>query len=650
MAIKKKTSGLQVTTDSSGKIVGATDSKGSYSVDSSGKATLTSSSAPKPTRYTQPSPLPRSAGQVAPQPITSTLKPTLETIDEKAIRNNTRKRMQSSIDAINANYANLISQEKVQGEDRSGQTRALNARSGTIGSDFGQAAQEKTTTYNKQQQQYLVDQQNAQVASVMQSIEDRASAEIQMRKNEALGKYQMDVGEFEKAQQQARGDFELLAKSGTDLNSLNPAQKAALFKQAGYDDTWGDLIFNAMKPKASQIDYKFEKLAEGQGMFYGTDPVTGELVTKKVSVDLPPDWQMEIAPDGTVLGYNKNSGEVSMLSGQGQFLKPETGLDSKAQTRVDGIVKQFDNEPVVRNYNTVAEGYQFAKNIPTNTTNPSDDIGMIYAFAKIMDPNSVVREGEYATVQKYAQSWAQSFGFKAERIFSNSKFLSSEAIGNMKATIKQKYDASKQNYENVYNEYGRRVNMVTGTEDGTDYLTDYGAAFDTGKPAPPLEQLMSNPQVQQMYQELYNSGITDRDVLEQLIDEKLGFKKVGTDTKSGVKPTAARTDRHNNPTAFTTDIAKLAGLVLGKDYTLGDPFPNNSKLRTAKILGDPIATTIKVINKIGFYTQSGKPRWTYTNSIPQTKSWNNLSYTQKAGVIKQMYKHEGGSALLNNFA
>jgi len=54
MAVKKSTSktsttsgGLKVTTDSSGKITGATDSKGSYSVDASGKATQVSSTTSK---------------------------------------------------------------------------------------------------------------------------------------------------------------------------------------------------------------------------------------------------------------------------------------------------------------------------------------------------------------------------------------------------------------------------------------------------------------------------------------------------------------------------------------------------------------------------------------------------------------------------
>lgn len=65
-----------------------------------------------------------------------------------------------------------------------------------------------------------------------------------------------------------------------------------------------------------------------------------------------------------------------------------------------------------------------------------------------------------------------------------------------------------------------------------------------------------------------------------------------------------RTDRHANPTAFTTDIAKQAGLKEGVDYTTGDVFGDKGQYNTAKLIGDPVDTTIKVIDKIGFKTQS----------------------------------------------
>jgi hypothetical protein len=97
-----------------------------------------------------------------------------------------------------------------------------------------------------------------------------------------------------------------------------------------------------------------------------------------------------------------------------------------------------------------------------------------------MDPNSVVREGEYATVAKYAQSWADNFGFKVKRIFSNEKFLTTEAINNMKATLKSKYNASEKNYKNVYNQYVEGVNDITGRDDGEKYIIDYSTAFSNG--------------------------------------------------------------------------------------------------------------------------------------------------------------------------
>lgn len=110
--------------------------------------------------------------------------------------------------------------------------------------------------------------------------------------------------------------------------------------------------------------------------------------------------------------------------------------------------------------------------------------------------------------------------------------------------------------------------------------------------------------------------------------------------------TGMRTDRHNNPTAFITQIAEQAGLVPGVEWTPGDPFPNNPNLRTARLIGDPIALTIKVLDRIGFYTPSGKPRWTYVNSLPGINNWRNLNYGQKANIIAQMYRHEGGNGSL----
>jgi hypothetical protein len=168
--------------------------------------------------------------------------------------------------------------------------------------------------------------------------------------------------------------------------------------------------------------------------------------------------------------------KVTVNTGQGAYPPAQ-------QRRIDAIVKGFDSQPVVKSAQTIAEAVSFADGMDPNTKNPADDQALIYAFAKAMDPESVVREGEYATVQKYAQSWAETFGFNAARVFSNTAFLTPDARANMKRTIRAKYQAKKSQYDNVRKEYGRKIERITQKPGGIDELTDFGAAFPADAPA-----------------------------------------------------------------------------------------------------------------------------------------------------------------------
>lgn len=105
-----------------------------------------------------------------------------------------------------------------------------------------------------------------------------------------------------------------------------------------------------------------------------------------------------------------------------------------------------------------------------------------------------------------------------------------------------------------------------------------------------------------------------------------------------------RADRHNNPTAFTTDLAKQAGLQIDVDYSRGDSFPNNSDMFTARLLGDPLELTMKLIDKVGFTTKSGAQRWVYMYP-DMNVAWPHLPWQGKKAVIKYMYHHEGGTEL-----
>ena len=109
-----------------------------------------------------------------------------------------------------------------------------------------------------------------------------------------------------------------------------------------------------------------------------------------------------------------------------------------------------------------------------------------------------------------------------------------------------------------------------------------------------------------------------------------------------------RTERHNNPTAMTTDVAKTLWLVEWVDYTKWDPFVTSTwaTLYTANFLWDPIETTIKALDtaianwKKAFYTDKWGQRWSHT--AMSNDEWNKLSTEEKRNVVLSMLQREWG--------
>ena len=154
-------------------------------------------------------------------------------------------------------------------------------------------------------------------------------------------------------------------------------------------------------------------------------------------------------------------------------------LPARQQTRVDSVAKGFDSQPIVKRAQTLAENLGFVESISIDTTNPSDDQALIYAFAKAMDPESVVREGEYATAKKYSQSWPAAMKASLEQSIAGKGFLSREARKNIRSTLRTKFTETKRQYDNLRSSTAKRINSITGQQDGDAYLIDYGGAFPT---------------------------------------------------------------------------------------------------------------------------------------------------------------------------
>ncbi len=144
---------------------------------------------------------------------------------------------------------------------------------------------------------------------------------------------------------------------------------------------------------------------------------------------------------------------------------------AQINTTVNSIAGAFDNEPIVKEYNTVKTTLDALKNAGTS---PTDDIQRIYAFAKILDPNSVVREGEYKTVQDYSTALLQRFGINIARAFDARGFLTADARQAMQTTLNNILAAKQGAYGNLQSQYQRQIDDAYAGKNRT--ITDYTGA------------------------------------------------------------------------------------------------------------------------------------------------------------------------------
>lgn len=161
------------------------------------------------------------------------------------------------------------------------------------------------------------------------------------------------------------------------------------------------------------------------------------------------------------------------------------GLSPKEvrRTTVD-LRKQFDSLPEVKSFKELAPVLVSARRAPDT---PAGDILLAYTVGKVLDPNSVVREGELAMVA--------AAGSPVERILGTTRFVAgdggrltktqrSQLLGmlNERALAnRQAYDAARGNYEQYATDSGVNPRAVVGTHVASAYPQ---ARAGSAKPAP----------------------------------------------------------------------------------------------------------------------------------------------------------------------
>ena len=197
--------------------------------------------------------------------------------------------------------------------------------------------------------------------------------------------------------------------------------------------------------------------------------------------------------------YNQALGEYANAAdsyiSKNKSTSPTYGLDSilsglsvNGANAVKSASDKFDASPIVRDFNIIQRASGAADNVlkdiksrPDKKATAGDDMSLMYLFAKAQDPNSVVRESEYANVADYFSTLPQAVQFKLSQIYKPAPDgrLTDLARENIAKGIKTLYSTNKQQYDNLKSETARQIDAVTGKKIGSDYLKSYESAYDT---------------------------------------------------------------------------------------------------------------------------------------------------------------------------
>ena len=381
----------------------------------------------------------------------------LSKAEENKYRQGIMSQYQGEIDAAKTAYSRLLAEQQQLGVGRLGESTATQARRGLIGSSFGTGMTESARATNLKAEQDVLSSQASAIAGIMSRANKAAQDEIDYQraaKKGGLTEYQKAKStQSERKKTIAVDVAKSLLLNGIDYKALSADDKKTL---TGLGISQQDIINSYLEQKTEQEKEKAKEaaagafnLSEGQARY----DAQGNVIASKGKTYAPSDS-----------GGGISSGLYGMLG-------------SKASAAAIKEGDKFASQPIVKKYNEIISAANFINAADPNTQNPASHQAIIYNFAKMLDPDSVVREGEYATVKKYSQSLLNKYGGEIKQAATGKGFLSPGAIESIQAETQNRVNAYAPQYNNIKTQYKNRINSLTGQDVGDMVLSDYEAGY-----------------------------------------------------------------------------------------------------------------------------------------------------------------------------
>lgn len=159
-----------------------------------------------------------------------------------------------------------------------------------------------------------------------------------------------------------------------------------------------------------------------------------------------------------------------------------SGLSPNAVSLVYKMSDDFNSSPIVKNFNVIQQSNIAAKGVMKSIAERADkkatagdDMTLMYLFAKAQDPNSVVRESEYANVADYFSSLPQNIQFQLSRVYKNTPDgrLTDESRKNVVRGLETLYKSNEQQYDQFKQSKTQQINNIAGKEVAPYFIDTY---------------------------------------------------------------------------------------------------------------------------------------------------------------------------------
>lgn len=274
---------------------------------------------------------------------TNLYKDSQKPLDEAGIRAARLKEVQAQLDSLDSIYDNMVGQLRVEGENRSGQTRAVGSRRGLVGSEMGDAQKIQTEQYNEK----VIAAKNEERAAALAAVRDKATARANDEILQKTAQKKLDAANYieyiKGKQDETKTDIKDLAKTGIKIEDVDNETYKALLESSGFkSEAELDAYFNRNKPKAEQVKYEYKELKDGSILRYGDDGSYKTLDDIKIPQE--GDWAVQELDDGTVIAYDKNkvnSDGKFTYEKIGNFAKPKAGQSNSNYTKFTSTIKNL---------------------------------------------------------------------------------------------------------------------------------------------------------------------------------------------------------------------------------------------------------------------------------------------------------------------